>query len=99
MTTGPHPICLHCKRYDGGAAIACEAYPDRIPDAIFFESKVDHRMSYEGDKGLQFDAEDAEGEKYAAELFSDLVPTSGNGVVGAEDLSFPPAHGEDRDDE
>ena len=46
--------------------IACDAYPDGVPDAIL-DNEWDHRQPVEGDNGLQFvpidgfSNEDAEG--------------------------------------
>lgn len=52
------PMCIYCKhRHD--LTVKCDAYPDGIPKEIFFTSEVDHRESYEGDNGIQFEpAED-----------------------------------------
>lgn len=37
----------------------CEAFPDRIPDAIYFEG-FDHRNPYPGDSGIRFVLQDEE---------------------------------------
>lgn len=50
MTTGPFPICLACARLDD---ISCEAFPDRIPTAIWVYG-FDHRKPYPGDGGVTF---------------------------------------------
>jgi hypothetical protein len=54
MTTYAAPMCMACARYDRNARnLACEAYPDGIPNAIL-QSWVDHREPQPGDGGLRF---------------------------------------------
>ena len=47
------PLCFSCQRLHGGGEMACDAYPEGIPDEIIW-SKVDHTKPYKGDNGLTF---------------------------------------------
>lgn len=52
---GPAPLCVECKHlHTKFGRMACDAYPDGIPDAIL-EGEVDHHKPYEGDHGVQFE--------------------------------------------
>jgi hypothetical protein len=74
MTYGA-PICSFCQHFNAnGERLTCRAFPAGIPDSIL-ESRADHRQPVAGDGGIQFQAKDADGEKYAARLF-DEQPTS-----------------------
>lgn len=54
--------CWYCKhRRLRGIDTYCAAFPDGIPDDIRW-NKVDHKMPYEGDGGIRFEA-DPEKEK------------------------------------
>lgn len=59
MTTYAHPfLCLWCARLhrdDGPMPVdlACDAYPEGIPDEIL-DNTVDHREPVQGDQGLRF---------------------------------------------
>jgi len=56
MTTYDVPMCLWCRHFhrdDDATALTCDAFPDRIPDAIL-KSTVDHRRPYLGDHGIRF---------------------------------------------
>ena len=55
-----------------GLVLTCDAFPQRIPDAIL-ESKVDHRQPVEGDHGIQFEPKNADATLYAQSLFSEEV--------------------------
>ena len=58
MTSHSRPMCVYCK-HRIGVSVTCEAYPEGIPEEIFFTSEIDHREPYEGDDGIQFEpAED-----------------------------------------
>ena len=51
------PLCYACQRWRGlvsGKGFTCEAYPDGIPVEILV-SLADHRMPFEGDRGLRFE--------------------------------------------
>ena len=49
MTSFPPPMCISCARlYGDQPGMACEAFPDGIPDEIL-ESAFDHRQSIEGE--------------------------------------------------
>jgi hypothetical protein len=53
--------CMHCTRFDltdeDSDEVKCEAFPDGIPDEIFFGENL-HKEPYPGDKGLMFEEED-----------------------------------------
>lgn len=53
----PRPVCLMCKNYQFSRK--CEAFPDKIQDAIFF-GESDHRTHVEGDNGIKFEPFDDE---------------------------------------
>lgn len=58
------PQCAFCKHYQPGAALpARSAFPERIPQEIFFEGR-DHSKPYPGGHGILFEPIDEE----AAEL-------------------------------
>lgn len=72
MTSLGMPICLVCRHFDRtapGPSFGCVAYPSGIPDAIF-ESRVDHREPYEGDRGIRFEPVDDEAAAYAEDVFN-----------------------------
>ena len=45
------PLCNRCKRMSEDKFHTCEAYPDGIPDAVYFGG---HIFPKPGDNGLQF---------------------------------------------
>lgn len=67
MTTRPSPQCLTCRHWvsplqrdDEDAKSAeptqiCDAFRTGIPDEIW-ANRADHREPYEGDQGIQFEA-------------------------------------------
>lgn len=52
------PMCKFCKHYikkfPPGRPYTCDAFPDGIPDKIFFEAG-DHRQPLHGDNGIVFE--------------------------------------------
>jgi len=46
------PDCIKCKHKT--ARRLCKAFPNGIPDAIYFEY-FDHTEPFEGDKGIRFE--------------------------------------------
>lgn len=57
MSYGTSPICFRCLHFYGierGVGWVCRAYPKNIPTEILI-NKVDHRLPYKGDKGIQFE--------------------------------------------
>ena len=56
---GPAPDCYKCKHLHpkepaADSPMTCAAFPDGIPDEIFFEG-VSHKKSYPGDTGVKFE--------------------------------------------
>jgi hypothetical protein len=54
MQHGP-PICWACSRFHGRASRTCDAFPDGIPEQVYFEA-FDHRKSFSGDNGMRFES-------------------------------------------
>ena len=66
MIAPPHPdcVCLRCKHWWGiiggwegteiGEHIACEAFPDGIPQDIL-GAENDHTEAFRGDHGVRFE--------------------------------------------
>ncbi len=61
MNLYPGPkLCFKCKHFqdyrvtNDGAIPICAAFPNKIPDKIFFEGR-DHTKPYPGDHGIQFE--------------------------------------------
>ena len=64
------PICAGCRRLrkrEFGEVLACDAFPDRIPDDIL-DSSADHRKPHAGDHGLTFVPRSAKAATAAAEI-------------------------------
>ena len=55
------PVCAICDNWDVGEQ-TCEAFPERIPDAIFIYGDP-HAKPFPGDNGIRFEAIDKEPEK------------------------------------
>lgn len=56
------PLCFECKHLvpkteRDGKPSTCAAFPDGIPREITL-SKADHRLPYDGDHGIQFEAKE-----------------------------------------
>ncbi|NLX48398.1 MAG: hypothetical protein GXY82_00700 [Methanospirillum sp.] len=68
MTYTRAPACMECRHYERGTddpVPRCAAYPDGIPDAIFFDGNP-HTAARNGDHGIRFEplAAIAEAEAY-----------------------------------
>lgn len=56
-------MCLSCRHYNPGTPIevggrpTCTAFPEGIPDAIFWDGRIDHRKPWPGDKGIRYDVD------------------------------------------
>lgn len=68
------PLCAFCKHYREKEIplrpFTCNAFPDEIPDKIFFECG-DHRKPFDGDHGIRFEQRanmDADDEDYLIRL-------------------------------
>lgn len=60
MTIGMRPICLMCRRLNtpsggGNSPETCEAFPNGIPDEIFYDG-FNHTKPYPSDGGVRFEA-------------------------------------------
>ena len=55
MTQHRPPICWACVRFYGRASRTCSAFPDGIPQMIYFEA-FDHRKAFTGDGGTRFES-------------------------------------------
>ena len=51
------PACMRCKHLHKDRAIACDAFPDRIPDIIWLEGNP-HTSPVAGDRGIRFEPKD-----------------------------------------
>lgn len=47
------PVCAHCARLTSGIERTCEAFTERIPDAIW-SGKDKHRSPVKGDGGKTY---------------------------------------------
>jgi hypothetical protein len=64
MSINPDSICYWCKHFRSKRVkfkFTCEAYPEGIPEAFFPHLETselfDHRFSFPGDNGIQFELE------------------------------------------
>jgi hypothetical protein len=51
------PICMWCKHYHFKGRTPCNAFPDRIPDEIWFHRNP-HIEPFTGNHGLQFELDE-----------------------------------------
>ena len=65
MTFRTPPQCVACAHFrspldtdGGGPEQTCDVFPDRIPDAIWW-NRADHRQPYAGDGGVRWEPRDA----------------------------------------
>ena len=72
MTSMMAPMCVTCRHYRPTTrlsdSVVCIAFPEGIPADIFWEF-ADHRLPYAGDRGIRFEAKDANGAEYVEELY------------------------------
>ena len=58
MVSYDMPMCLKCKHFHKKSRYeddrTCDAFPDKIPDYIYFEAG-DHTKPIEGDNGIVFE--------------------------------------------
>lgn len=55
--TGAIPMCASCVRFqpfEGDRGSWCAAFPDGIPDEIYFGG-FDHRLPFPGDHGVRYE--------------------------------------------
>jgi hypothetical protein len=55
---GEPPICMWCKHYHRSGPTACDAFPERIPDEIWYSCNP-HTEPFPGDHGIQFELDEA----------------------------------------
>lgn len=57
MTIGLNPVCLKCKHYHSTnfEGFTCDAFPDGIPDELFFEGEKHIKPLPEQDNGIVFE--------------------------------------------
>ena len=51
---GEPPICMWCKHYRWSSGAGCKAFPDGIPDEIWYSCNP-HTEPLPGDHGVQFE--------------------------------------------
>ena len=54
MTTWGFPLCGVCTHLSQTDGLACQAFPDGIPEDIW-QMRYDHRNPYPGDNGVLFE--------------------------------------------
>lgn|SRR5487761_2772346 len=75
--------CCYCKhRSSSETDLGCTAFPDGIPQAIRY-NRVDHRLPYEGDHGVRFEAHGDPSRAGLKALFRELdaLPDHGSTVA------------------
>jgi hypothetical protein len=56
VTTASIPICESCallRTRPNGLGLVCDAFPDGIPDEIYFDG-FDHRQAFPGDHDIRY---------------------------------------------
>jgi hypothetical protein len=51
---GEPPVCVGCKHFHHTGPLACDAFPERIPDEILLHRNP-HNAPFPGDHGIQFE--------------------------------------------
>ena len=73
MTFGPAPVCFQCARLKDIDDSACEAFPDGIPESIWFDGDP-HDTPRGSDGGLTFVPRATAREPLAAIVVPTAVP-------------------------
>lgn len=51
---GEAPVCMKCKHYHRSSGALCNAFPEGIPDEIWYHRNP-HTAPFPGDHGIQFE--------------------------------------------
>ena len=51
------PICMWCKHFHRSGHLACDAFPEGIPEAIWYHQD-DQIQPFPGDHGIQFELDE-----------------------------------------
>jgi len=54
---GEAPICMWCKHFRRTGPLACDAFPEGIPDEILLHRNP-HLAPFPGDHGIQFELDE-----------------------------------------
>jgi hypothetical protein len=56
------PICMWCKHFHRSGRLACDAFPEGIPQEIWYHQDY-HIQPFPGDHGIQFDLDEERDEE------------------------------------
>ena len=54
---GEPPICMWCKHYQRSSGARCDAFPDGIPEEIWYSCNP-HTVPFPGDHCIQFELDE-----------------------------------------
>jgi len=64
-------VCKHFHQNDDVTVNECDAFPDGIPEEIFF-GEFDHRQEFEGDDGIRFEAVHSNARRLVERIFGPM---------------------------